>query len=170
MKTPSVVDALGIRACGSLSVSERASLVCPAIWGGLLPRRRRLCWFVLLVVLLVANAGCLTSALWEKANPNKRLRIPSSKTTEEELEKKGIAYEKIQLTKEKQEEMGVTSPKETVEVYLVEKSRMRKLCDTAVLVVATPFTVVADGALICGACVAWLWAHDDSRRSPNPDY
>lgn len=116
------------------------------------------CGFVALVLISLVSSGCTTGALWERFDPNKRVWIPCDQVTEEQLRAKGLEYEKCQLTRGQLEQQGIECQEECLEGYLVEKSDLEKLGDWAVLIAATPVTVVADGVIIgavavtCCAC------------------
>ena len=103
----------------------------------------------------LVNGGCVTSALWEERNPNKRVWIPASRITEEEFRQKGREYETIRMTKQGLREIGITSQEDQVG-YLAEKSRQQKLGDSVVLAVATPVTVAVDAAIVVGVLVV-VW-------------
>jgi hypothetical protein len=104
----------------------------------------------LLCFALLLNGGC-TAALWHSVNPGKPVWVPCSQTTEEELQVKGVEYKKTRVMLA-----------EPVDGYFVEKTGPQKLRDGVVLLAATPFTVVADGALFLGLAVLGAVTDDPS--------
>ena len=114
------------------------------------------CGFVVLLLIPLVSSGCMTSALWDSVDPDKRVWVPASKTTEEQLRKKGLSYEKHRFTSKQLGDNGIVCDDEVVEGFLVEKSDLQKFGDTLVLIAATPFTLAAD--VCCG--VVLLTASD----------
>ena len=113
------------------------------------------CGLAALVLISLVSGGCVTGALWERFDPDKRVWISCDQVTEEQLREKGLEYETCRLTREQLKEQGIECHEERIEGYLVEKSDLEKLGDWAVLVAATPVTVVADGVIIGAVVVAW---------------
>jgi hypothetical protein len=102
--------------------------------------------------------SCCTTALWDSLDPGERVWIPADQITEEELKSKGLEYEKYDITpdKLKQEVSTYKGDSRGVQGYLVEKGGLRKLRDCALLVAATPITLVVDGvvvAVVVAGCI-----------------
>jgi len=87
--------------------------------------------------------GCLTPALLDKVDPNEKIIISSSDTTEEQLQRKNLLYAKRDG------------------YFVVEKTPWQKTGDYTVLATGLPFTATADVAL-AACCVFLIWeAHTD---------
>lgn len=97
-----------------------------------------------LALWLLSGCGA-TRAMWEATDPDDMVVLSAAEVTEEELQERNIAY-------------GVL---ENGEGYLVVKSDARRFGDYAIRTVATPVTVIVDGALFTvglAATVATLGA------------
>jgi hypothetical protein len=70
--------------------------------------------------------------LWEDANPNERIWIDASKTTEEALKKKGVEYE--------------VYTGDNGKGYLIKKTGREKMKDYQLRALGTPVTLVMDAA------------------------
>jgi len=124
---------------------------------------RIVCHVALMTLVALSGTSCCTAQLWDKYNPDTRLWIPADKTTEEDLQKKNIKYERI-----KTDDMDGHF---LIDGYFVDKSREEKDHDRLILTVATPFTVAADAVIITivvGGVVCYLYAsvNDDAWHEP----
>jgi hypothetical protein len=86
----------------------------------------------ILAGLLVMSQGCATSKLWEDADPNERIWIDGSKTTEAALKQRGVDYQVYNS--------GATKG------YLLKKSSVEKMKDYQLRMLGTPVTLIADAA------------------------
>ena len=93
-------------------------------------------FIALLCFALLFHGGC-TAALWKSVNPEEPVWVPGSQVTEEQLQAKGLEYRKARLMLA-----------EPVDGYFVEKTTPQKSRDYLLLLAATPFTIVADGAAL----------------------
>lgn len=110
------------------------------------------CGFVVLLLIPLMSSGCLTSALWNSADPDERVWVSASKTTEEQLKERGLSYTKYRFKGEQLRDHGILCDDEVAEGFLVEKSDLQKFGDTLLLIAATPFTLTLDAC--CGIFVA----------------
>ena len=76
------------------------------------------CGFLLLLVPLTSS-GCLTSALWNSADPDERVWVSASKTTEEQFEEKGLSYTRYRLKGEQLRDHSIVCDEDIVEGFLV---------------------------------------------------
>ena len=104
---------------------------------------------IALALMLLVNGGC-TATLWQERGPQARVWIPAGQITEEQLRQEGRTYSKIRMTKQGLREVGIRCDEPIMDVYLAEKTRRQKFNDSVVLTLATPFTLVVDGVIICG--------------------
>jgi len=75
-----------------------------------------------------------THALWENAGSNERVFISTTDITPAELERRGVKYERYRS--------------DLLDGYLVEKSKFDRFRDYTFRVLATPFTVTLDTAVV----------------------
>ena len=106
--------------------------------------KRVVCSFVALLLVAQFCTSCagienvsVTCKLWDDADPHSRIWIPADKITEQELQKRGVKYEKFTNGQ--------------LNGYVVHKSSLEKFGDYTVLTLGTPITVAIDAA---GAAVA----------------
>ena len=119
------------------------------------------CGFVVLMLIPLLSSGCLTSALWNSADPDERVWVSASKTTEEQLKERGLSYTKYRFRGEQLRDHGIPCDAEVVEGFLVEKSEFQKFNDTLFRIAATPFTLVLDA---CGGVFVALLSDPDAMR------
>ena len=87
---------------------------------------------VILMGLLLNCQACSTAKLWEDANPNERIWIDASKTTEAALKERGLDYQ--------------VYSNERGSGYLIKKSGREKMKDYQLRALGTPVTLVLDAA------------------------
>lgn len=110
------------------------------------------CGFVVLLLIPLMSSGCMTSALWNSADPGERVWVSASKTTEGQLKERGLRYTKYRFEGEQLRDHGILCDAEVVEGFLVEKTEFQKFGDTLFRIAATPFTLTVDAC--CGIFVA----------------
>ena len=86
----------------------------------------------LVACTLLAAPSCTTRALWENTNPHERIWIDASRTSEADLQRRGVRYEVY----ESQLGRG----------YLLDKNGWQKMKDYHLRALGTPVTLVVDAA------------------------
>ena len=92
------------------------------------PTGKMLC----LVLSAALICSCATPALWEATDPDKFIAVSQEEVSESELQAAGLDYYR----------------NDEKHVYFVEKDSLLKFRDYAFRIVATPFTIVVDVALL----------------------
>lgn len=101
---------------------------------------------VLLVGFVVVCQSCTTGKLWDDTNPNERIWIDASKTTEEALRLRGVDYESY--------DHG------SIKGYLIKKSGMDRMKDYQLRALGTPVTLVVDAATTVVVVGAYMFVND----------
>jgi hypothetical protein len=101
---------------------------------------------VILVGIVVVCQSCATGKLWEDTDPNERIWLDASKTTEEALQKRGVDYEVYDRGGRKG--------------YLIKKSGMDRMKDYHLRVLGTPVTLVLDAATAVVVVGAYMFVND----------
>jgi hypothetical protein len=92
--------------------------------------RKRNFQHMVFALSMLANMSCSTHALWDSTDPNEQIWIPASQITEEELVKRGVAYE--------------VYSQEDCNGYLVEPGNLSKFKDYSLRTLCTPITLAVD--------------------------
>lgn len=93
---------------------------------------RKVLLALLIAGTLFAAPSCTTQALWENTNPNERIWIDANRTSEADLQRRGVRYEVY----ESQIGRG----------YLLDKTCWQKMKDYHLRALGTPVTLVVDAA------------------------
>lgn len=101
---------------------------------------------VILMGILVVCQSCTTAKLWKDMDPNERIWIDASKTTEEALQKKGVDYEVYNSG--------------SCKGYLIKKSGMERMKDYQLRALGTPVTLVVDAATTVVVVGAYMFVND----------
>jgi hypothetical protein len=101
---------------------------------------------VILMGIVVVCQSCATAKLWEDSDPNERIWIDASKTTEEALQKKGVDYD--------------VYDRGDCRGYLIKKSGMDRMKDYQLRALGTPVTVVLDAATTVVVVGAYMFVND----------
>jgi hypothetical protein len=101
---------------------------------------------LILICFLLCCQACATAHLWESTNPNERIWIDATKTTEADLRKRNVEYEVYQDARGSG--------------YLVKKTSRQKMRDYQLRMLATPFTVVLDAAATVVVVGVYMFMND----------
>lgn len=99
-----------------------------------------------LIALLLTCQGCATSALWARTDPQARVWIDENRTTEAELQKRGVDYEVYNGEKGNG--------------YLIKKSGWQKMKDYQFRALGTPVTLALDAASIVVVVGVYMFVND----------
>ena len=86
----------------------------------------------ILAIALVLCPACTTTQLWEDTDPENRILLEASETSETTLQKLGVEYTAIQIGEWKG--------------YSVEKSRIRRALDYQLRIAGAPPALALDAA------------------------
>jgi len=103
-------------------------------------------WRATFLGILVVCQSCATARLWEDIDPNERIWIDASKTTEEALRKKGVDFEAY--------DSG------NCKGYLIKKSGMDRMKDYQLRALGTPVTLALDAATTVVVVGAYMFVND----------